>query len=99
MSLIQAFVKYKTKSGCEEEFVERLKAADRSQDNCKAWSVTSLDNGEFIETITYNTIDGIVEDQDKGIAWLDSVDHLLVKHPNGSRTEAFSGIIVDEGSK
>ena len=72
---------------------------DRSQDNCISWTVTSLENGEFMEMVIYNSIDGIVADQDKGVSWLDTVDHLLMKFPNGSRTDANSGIIVDEGPK
>ena len=99
VSLVQAFIKYQTKPGCEDEFIKSLKGVDRSQDNCISWTVTSLENGEFMEMVIYNSIDGIVADQDKGVTWLDTVDHLLMKFPNGSRTDANSGIIVDEGTK
>jgi hypothetical protein len=34
VSLVQAFIKYQTKPGCEDEFIESLKGVDRSQDNC-----------------------------------------------------------------
>ena len=99
VSLVQAFIKYRTKPGCENEFIESLKGVDRSQDHCISWTVTSLENGEFMEIVIYNSIDGIVADQDKGVSWLDTVEHLLMKFPNGSRTDANSGIIVDEGTK
>mgnify|MGYP001198733005 FL=1 len=99
VSFVQAFIKYQTKPGCEDEFIESLKGAVRSTEHCVSWTVTSLDNGQFMEAIIYNSVDGIVADMDKGLAWLDSVDHLLVKYPDCSRTEACSGIIVDEGIK
>ena len=36
-------------------------------------------------------MDVLVEEQDEGLAWLDSVDHLLQKDKHGSRTEAVTG--------
>ena len=36
-------------------------------------------------------MDVLIEEQDEGLAWLDSVDHLLQKDANGSRTEAVTG--------
>ena len=81
VSFVQAFIKYQTKPGCEDEFIESLKGAVRSTEHCVSWTVTSLDNGQFMEAIIYNSVDGIVADMDKGLAWLDSVDHLLVKYP------------------
>ena len=33
-------------------------------------------------------------DQYSGLEWLDSVDHLLERYPDDSRTEAFSGIKI-----
>ena len=36
-------------------------------------------------------MDVLIEEQDEGLAWLDSVDHLLQKDELGSRTEAVTG--------
>ena len=36
-------------------------------------------------------MDVLIEEQDEGLAWLDSVDHLLKKDEHGSRTEAVTG--------
>ena len=35
-------------------------------------------------------MDVLVEEQDEGLAWLESVDHLLQKDEHGSRAEAFT---------
>ena len=37
----------------------------------------------------------IVEGQIAGLEWLDSVDHLLEKDEEGSRTQAYSGLEMD----
>ena len=37
------------------------------------------------------SIDAALDLEGVGTSWLDSVDHLLIKYPNGSRTESFSG--------
>jgi hypothetical protein len=40
-------------------------------------------------------LDAIVEGQIAGLEWLDSVDHLLEKDEDGSRTQAYSGLEMD----
>ena len=47
--------------------------------------------------LSYDSIEDILADQEKSLAWLDTVDHLIEKLPDGSRTKAYSGIIVDQG--
>ena len=37
------------------------------------------------------SIDAALDLEGVGTSWLDSVDHLLIIYPNGSRTESFSG--------
>ena len=36
-------------------------------------------------------MDILVEEQDEGLAWLESVDHLLQKDEHSSRAEAVTG--------
>ena len=50
--------------------------------------------GQIVQIIRSPSIDDIIEGQIGGVAWLDSVDHLLEKDEDGSRTEAFSGIEI-----
>ena len=35
-------------------------------------------------------MDDLVEERNQGLAWLESVDHLLQKDEHGSRAEAFT---------
>ena len=46
-------IKYKPKEGCEDEFIESLKGAVRSTEHCVSWTVTSLDNGQFMEAVIF----------------------------------------------
>ena len=41
-------------------------------------------------------LDALIDGQVQGLEWLDSVDHLLEKYENESRTESFSGFSVGE---
>ena len=49
--------------------------------------------------LSYDSIEDILADQDDSLAWLDSADHLIEKLPDGGRTEAYSGIIIDQGNQ
>ena len=42
-----------------------------------------------------SSLDAIIETQDVGLDWLDTVDHLLEKDNDGSRTVAYSGFEVN----
>ena len=39
-------------------------------------------------------LDATVDGQIAGLEWLDSVDHLLERYENDSRTKAFSGLVL-----
>ena len=43
----------------------------------------------------YESMDKTIDHQDEGLDWLDSVEHLLEWYED-SRTDAFSGIEIDE---
>ena len=59
---------------------------------------------EIWTVIKYKPKDGCEEEfvdglkrlgQIEGLEWLDSVDHLLEYYDDGSRTEAFSGFVIE----
>ena len=52
---------------------------------------TKLDDGSFIQIMICPTMDVLVEEQDEGLGWLDSVDYLLQKDEQVCRTEAVTG--------
>ena len=48
-----------------------------------------------MQLICKSSMDAIIETQDVGLDWLDTVDHLLEKDNDGSRTVAYSGFEVN----
>ena len=96
MNKVCSFIRYKAKEGCEDEFLAELKAANHGNSRFLSWKIVSLGDREFIETLVYEDIEKIMDTQDGGVAWLDRVEHLLELYDDGSRTIAFSGIVVEE---
>ena len=95
-----SIIKYKPLQGCEDQFEEKLQKlyqinkesgfADKA-----TVKFTKLDDGSFIQIMICPNMDFLVEEQDEGLAWLDSVDHLLQKDEHDSRTEAVTGFTFD----
>ena len=95
---IWTIVKYRPIEGCVDEF---LNCAKRLEDNhpdkdtrFSVWLKTEEDH--VVQITVRKTIDQLIDNQDYGLDWLDSVDHLLQKDESGSRTESWSAYEVDE---
>ncbi|MDC3090416.1 hypothetical protein OA340_00775 [Paracoccaceae bacterium] len=82
-------VKYRPKEGCFDIFRNELYSRDYP--NVIARHMGFNKQNEFVCVSLMESIDAALDLEGVGISWLDSVDHLLVKYPNGSRTESFSG--------
>ena len=103
---VWTIIKYKPKDGCEEEFLEALARLKKIMNDNKNYEHVNdfikIDStGEYVQIARMPDIDSLIDGQVEGLEWLDSVDHLLDKYEDGSRTEAFSGItlpINDESS-
>tara|TARA_B100000427_G_C14974798_1_gene362668 strand:+ start:38 stop:385 length:348 start_codon:yes stop_codon:yes gene_type:complete len=96
---VWSVIKYKPKEGCEEEFLEALKRLKQMMKDNKNYEHVNdfikIDNtGEYVQIARMPSIDALVEGQVDGLEWLDSVDHLLERYENDSRTNAFSGINI-----
>lgn len=91
-----SIIKYRPLEGCEDQFEDELKKlteinkASGFADKAIV-KFTKLDDGSFIQIMICPNMDILIEEQDEGLAWLDSVDHLLKKDEHGSRTEAVTG--------
>ena len=91
-----SIIKYKPLQGCEDQFEEELQKlyqinkesgfADKA-----TVKFTKLDDNSLIQIMICPTMDVLVDEQDEGLRWLDSVDYLLQKDEQGSRTEAVTG--------
>lgn len=95
---IWTMVKYRPIEGCVDDF---LNGAKRLEDNhpdkdtrFSVWLKTEEDH--VVQITVRKTIDQLIDHQDYGLDWLDSVDHLLQKDGSGSRTESWSAYEVDE---
>ncbi|MDC3108052.1 hypothetical protein OA416_02500 [Paracoccaceae bacterium] len=82
-------VKYRPKEGCFDQFRDELYSRDYP--NVIARHMGFNKQNEFVCVSLMESIDAALDLEGVGTSWLDSVDHLLIKYPNGSRTESFSG--------
>lgn len=93
---VWSVIKYKPKDGCSDAFKEALgRLADIMNKPGITWSLIELDTGEIVQINRLPSIDSIAEGQIEGLEWLDTVDHLLEKDAEGSRTQAYSGLEMD----
>ena len=56
-------------------------------------TIVTGDN-EIMNISLVPNLEGMVSKEETGVKWLDTVDHMLVKFENGSRTEAISGPVI-----
>ena len=92
--LVTTVTKFKAKKGSENQLIEALKSFDNS--SSKTWQILSLGDNEYASINTYESIENRTEDVATGLDWLDSITPLIDLYENGSRTEAFSGIVLYE---
>tara|TARA_B100000427_G_C15221409_1_gene469169 strand:+ start:116 stop:424 length:309 start_codon:yes stop_codon:yes gene_type:complete len=97
---VWSVIKYKPKEGCGDEFVQELKRLGAMMKENKPYDFLNtfirLETGEFVQIARMPNLDALIDGQVQGLEWLDSVDHLLEKYENESRTESFSGFSVGE---
>ena len=92
--LVTTVTKFKAKKGSENQLIEALKSFDNS--SSKTWQILSLGDNEYAAINTYESIETRTADVATGLDWLDSITPLIDLYENGSRTEAFSGIVLYE---
>ena len=95
---IWTMVKYRPIEGCIDDFLNGAKRLDDNHpDKDTRFSVWLKTEEDHVVQITVRkTIDQLIDNQDYGLDWLDSVDHFLQKDGSGSRTESWSAYEVDE---
>ena len=92
--LVTTVTKFKAKQGSENQLIEALRNFDNS--SSKSWQILSVGDNEYAAINTYESIENRTEDVVLGLDWLDSITPLIELYDNGSRTEAFSGIVLHE---
>ena len=92
---IVSHIKFTVKDGCVDAFVEAMNKIDKDPLFAALRTFTiQPDEHVFIVTNIYDDIEHVMSIQEKGLAWLDEVEQLLVCAEDGSRTEAWSGPII-----
>ena len=95
---VWSVIKYKPRNGCEEEFIKELKRLEKIMKETKKYSFINtfirLETGEFVQIAKMPNLDALLDGQVAGLEWLDSVDHLLERYENDSRTDSFSGFVI-----
>ena len=95
---VWSVIKYKPKNGCEEEFINELKRLEKIMKENKSYSFLNtfirLETGEFVQIAKMPNLDALLDGQVAGLEWLDSVDHILERYENDSRTDSFSGFVI-----
>ena len=92
--LVTTVTKFKAKKGSENQLIEELRSFDNS--SSKSWQIISVGDNEYAAINTYESIENRTEDVAAGLDWLASITPLIDLYDNGSRTEAFSGIVLYE---
>ena len=80
---IMTIVRYKLKSGFEDEFIKAINAYNYS--NSVLMRLVSISNGEYLSIMEYDEI--------SGVEWLDSIEHML-EFFDESRTDSCSGLVL-----
>jgi hypothetical protein len=88
---IMTIVKYKLKSGFEDEFIKAINAYNYS--NSILMRLVSIGNEEYLSIMEYDEIDKTGDDEISGVEWLDSIEHML-EFFEDSRTDAYSGLVL-----
>ena len=94
MTLVTTITKFKAKLGLEDQLIDALRSFDNS--NSASWQILSLGDNEYAAVNTYESIEDRSMDVVSGLDWLDGITPILELYEDGSRTQAFSGIVLDQ---
>ena len=94
MTLVTTITKFKAKRGLENQLIDALKSFDNS--NSMSWQILSLGDNEYAALNTYDRIENRSMDVVSGLDCLDNITPILELYEDGSRTQAFSGIVLHQ---
>ena len=94
MTLVTTITRFKAKIRFEDQLIDALRKFDNS--NSISWQILSLGDSEYAALNTYDSIEDRSMDVVSGLDWLDSITPILELYENGSRTKAFSGIVLHQ---
>ena len=87
-----SIVRYVVREGYMNEMLQELKD-NPSKEAIYQHTIQSDDN-EIFNVSMVPDLNDMITKEESGVNWLDTIEHMLVKFPNGSRTDACSGPII-----
>ena len=93
---IMTVVRYKLKSGFEDEFIKTINAYNYPISTLMR--LVSLGKNEYLTVMKYHDIDKTGDDEISGVDWLDSIEHML-EFFGESRTDARSSLVLPSYNK
>ena len=94
MTLVTTITKFKAKHGSENQLIDALRKFDNSKS--VSWQILSIGENEYVALNTYESIEERSMDVVSGLDWLESITQILELYEDGSRTQAFSGIVLHQ---
>ena len=94
MTLVTTITKFKAKHGSENQLIDALRNFDNSKS--VSWQILSIGENEYAAVNTYESIEERSMDVVSGLDLLDSITQVLEFYEDGSRTQAFSGIVLHQ---
>ena len=84
-------VTFQVRPAFADAFIEAWKNAPRS--TARFSKLIVLEESVYVSISELRDISDAVQDEEAGISWLDTVEHMLIKYGD-SRTDAYSGLVV-----
>ena len=94
MTLVTTITKFKAKHWSDDQLIDALKNFDNS--NSVSWQILSTGENEYAAINTYDSIEERSMDVVSWLDWLYSITQILELYEDGSRTQAFSGIVLEQ---
>lgn len=87
-----SIVRYVVRDGFMDKMLEEI--CDGPSHEAIAQYTLQISASEIVNVTMVPELDDMITKEETGVNWLDTVEHMLVKFSNGSRTDACSGSIL-----
>ena len=87
-----SIVRYVIRDGFVDKMLEEI--CDGPSPEAVAQYTLQISASELVNVTMVPELDDMITKEETGVNWLDTVEHMLVKFSNGSRTDACSGAIL-----
>ncbi len=87
-----SIVRYVVKDGFMDKMLEEI--CDGPPPEAAVQYTLQISASEIVNVTMVPELDDMITKEETGVHWLDTVEHMLVKFSNGSRTDACSGAIL-----